>query len=155
MVGRLRPGARAEIRTAAPGIEPRTGRLDYVDPRLDEATRTARVRVEVANPGQLLKVGMFVQVGFDASLSGSTAGEVEEVVVPSTAVQRIGERTVVFIPKDDEAGHFEVREVELGGEVDGFRRVTSGLRGDERVVTKGSFTLKSHLMKGELGEHGH
>ena len=154
-VGQLRAGAPAEIRTAAPGVEPRSGRINYIDPRLDENTRTARVRVEVPNPGETLRMGMFVQVGFQAGAPGSGSPLLEELVVPSAAVQRIGERTVVFIPKDDEPNHFEVRDVELGGEVEGFRRVLSGLKLGERVVTKGSFTLKTQLMKGELGEHGH
>jgi cobalt-zinc-cadmium efflux system membrane fusion protein len=154
-VGQLRVGAPAEIRTAAPGVEPRSGRINYIDPRLDENTRTARVRVEVPNPGETLRMGMFVQVGFQAESPGSGSPALEELVVASTAVQRIGERTVVFVPKDDEPNHFEVRDVELGGEVEGYRRVLSGLSLGEKVVTKGSFTLKTQLMKGELGEHGH
>ncbi|MDQ2675834.1 MAG: efflux RND transporter periplasmic adaptor subunit, partial [Actinomycetota bacterium] len=154
-VGQLRVGAPAEIRTAAPGVAPRSGRINYIDPRLDEATRTARVRVEVPNPGGALRVGMFVEVGFQAGSPGSGSPALEELVVPSTAVQRVGERTVVFIPKEDEPGHFEVRDVELGGEVEGYRRVLEGLTLGEKVVTKGSFTLKTQMMKGELGEHGH
>jgi cobalt-zinc-cadmium efflux system membrane fusion protein len=154
-VGQLRVGAPAEVRTAAPGVEPRSGRINYIDPRLDENTRTARVRVEVPNPGETLRMGMFVQVGFQAGTPGSGTAALEELVVPSAAVQRIGERTVVFVPKDDEPNHFEVRDVELGGEVEGYRRVISGVSLGERVVTKGSFTLKTQLMKGELGEHGH
>ena len=100
-------------------------------------------------------VGMFVEVGFQAGSPGSGSPALEELVVPSTAVQRVGERTVVFIPKEDEPGHFEVRDVSLGGEVEGYRRVLEGLTLGEKVVTKGSFTLKTQMMKGELGEHGH
>ena len=62
---------------------------------------------------------------------------------------------MVFIPKDDEPGAFEVREVELGGETSGYHRVISGLKLGEKVVTKGSFTLKTQKLKGEMGEHGH
>jgi membrane fusion protein, heavy metal efflux system len=153
-VGSLRVGAPAEVRIAAPGVEPRSGRVDYIDPRLDEQTRTARVRVEVANPDLSLRTGMFVQVGFQTGTSGSGSPALEEVVVPSAAVQRVGERTVVFIPEDD-PGHFEVRDVELGGEIAGYRRVLGGLEVGEKVVTKGSFTLKAQMMKGQLGEHGH
>ncbi|MDQ2675744.1 MAG: efflux RND transporter periplasmic adaptor subunit, partial [Actinomycetota bacterium] len=69
-VGQLRVGAPAEIRTAAPGVAPRSGRINYIDPRLDEATRSARVRVEVPNPGETLRVGMFVEVGFQAGSPG-------------------------------------------------------------------------------------
>jgi multidrug efflux pump subunit AcrA (membrane-fusion protein) len=95
---------------------------------------------------------MFVEVDFHGA-----AGEPDEreLVVRAAAVQRVGERNVVFIAHEDEPGHFEVRDVELGGEVDGFRRVLSGLVLGDMVVTTGSFTLKTQLMKGEMGEHGH
>jgi cobalt-zinc-cadmium efflux system membrane fusion protein len=61
----------------------------------------------------------------------------------------------VFVPKEGEERHFEVRNVELGESVEGFLRVISGLAPGDRVVTKGSFTLKTQLLKGEMGEHGH
>lgn len=153
-VGLLRVGTPAEIRSAALGEAGVSGRVTYIDPMLNEETRTARVRVEMANPGERLKVGMFVEVGFEAGAAPSQTVS-EELVVPEEAVQRIGDRTVVFLPKEGEEGHFEVRDVELGGSVDGFRRVISGLAPGDRVVTKGSFTLKTQLMKGEMGEHSH
>jgi multidrug efflux pump subunit AcrA (membrane-fusion protein) len=106
----------------------------------------------MANPGERLKAGMFVEVGFEA---GIAAGAGEDLVVPTTAVQRLEDRTVVFIPKEDEPGAFEVREVELGGQSGGYQRVIAGLKLGEKVVTKGSFTLKTQKLKGEMGEHGH
>lgn len=151
-IGRIRMGTSAEVRSAALGDGAMAGRVNYIDPRLNEETRTARVRIEMVNPGERLKAGMFVEVGFQA---GAGAMSEEELVVPSTAVQRIENRSVVFIPKDDEPGAFEVRQVELGGEVSGYHRVISGLKLGDKVVTKGSFTLKTQKMKGEMGEHGH
>ena len=153
-VGLLRVGTPAQVRSAALGEGGVGGRVTYIDPMLNEETRTARVRVEIANPGERLKVGMFVEVGFEAGAAPSQTVS-EELVVPEEAVQRIGDRTVVFMPKEGEEGHFEVRDVELGGSVDGFRRVISGLATGDRLVTKGSFTLKTQLMKGEMGEHSH
>ena len=149
-VRRLRVGTSAQVRAAA-SEEAISGRVTYIDPTLNEATRTARVRVEMANPGERFKVGSFVEVSFKTATSGGVASE-PALVIPDEAVQRIGERTVVFVPKENEAGHFEAREVELSGVSDGMRRVTGGLKAGERVVTKGSFTLKTQLMKGELGE---
>ena len=151
-VGKIHVGTPAEVRSAALGSGAMAGRVNYIDPRLNEETRTARVRIEMANPGERLKAGMFVEVGFQAGTGGATE---EELVVPSTAVQRIENTSVVFIPKDDEPGAFEVREVELGGEVSGYHRVISGLKLGEKVVTKGSFVLKTQKLKGEMGEHGH
>ncbi len=148
-VGQLRSGTPAEIRSAALGQGAVSGRINYIDPRLSEETRTARVRVEVVNPNERLKAGMFVEVGFEIGTSG---GSGEELVVRSEAVQRVGDRSVVFVPKDNEPGAFEVRDVELGGETEGYHRVLSGLKLGEKVVTKGSFTLKTQMMKGEIGE---
>lgn len=151
-IGKIRVGTPAEVRSAALGDSAMAGRVNYIDPRLNEETRTARVRIEMSNPGERLKAGMFVEVGFEAGTGGSTG---EELVIPSAAVQRIENRSVVFIPKDEEPGAFEVREVELGGETSGYHRVISGLKLGEKVVTKGSFVLKTQKLKGEMGEHGH
>ncbi|MGB7923368.1 MAG: efflux RND transporter periplasmic adaptor subunit [Pyrinomonadaceae bacterium] len=152
-VGSLRVGTPAEIRSAALGEEAISGRVSYIDPQLDEETRSARVRIEMTNPGGRLKAGMFVEVGFQAGTGDTATGE--DLMVRAEAVQRIGERSVVFIPKEDEPGAFEAREVEVGGETDGYRKVLSGLELGDKVVTKGSFTLKTQMMKGEMGEHDH
>ena len=128
-----------------------SGRVNYIDPQLNEDTRTARVRIEMPNPGERLKSGMFVQVGFQAG----AGAEQRELVIKSEALQRVGDRTVVFIPKEQEHGAFEVREVEVGAESDGYTRVLAGLELGQKVVTKGSFTLKTQMMKGELGGHAH
>ena len=146
-VHRLSIGSVAEIK--APSLGTINGRIAYIDPRLDETSRTARVRVEVSNLYGRLRAGMFTEVGFYAGTSETTG---EELVVTSAAIQRIGEKTIVFGPRDNEAGAFEVRTVEVGGESDGYTRIISGLRLGEKVVTKGSFTLKTQLEKGAMGE---
>jgi len=152
-VGSLRVGARAQVFSAALGADARWGRVAYIAPQLDEQTRAAKVRVELANPGERLKTGMFVEVEFpDSALS---AGAGEELVVPEAAIQRIGGRTVVFIAEGNEPGHFKAREVEAGGEVNGYTRILNGLKAGERVVTKGSFTLKAQLIKGEMEDDDH
>src|SRR5262245_15682976 len=154
-VGKLRVGTPAEARAAALGDGVIAGRVAYIDPALSEETRTARVRVEVTNRQERLKVGMFVEVGFESGSADPGGAEEKEVVIPEEAVQRINERTIVFVPKKGEKGHFEARDVELGGVAGGYQRVIGGLKSGERIVSKGSFTLKTRLLKGEMGEHGH
>ena len=146
-VRRLSIGSVAEIRSESFGTI--NGRIAYIDPRLDETTRSARVRLEVPNEGGKLRQGMFAEVGFQ---TGSGAASGEELVVTSEAIQRMGEKTIVFIPRENEAGVFDVREVESGGEIDGYTRIVSGLRIGEKVVTKGSFTLKTQFEKAAAGE---
>jgi RND family efflux transporter MFP subunit len=154
-VGNLRVGTPAEVRAAALGDRVIAGRVTYIDPMLDEETRTARVRVEVANRQERLKVGMFVEVGFETRSLTTDSPREKELAIPEEAVQRVNERTVVFLPKEGEPGHFKVRDVELGGVTSGYQRVISGLKLGERVVAKGSFALKTQLMKGEIGEDEH
>jgi multidrug efflux pump subunit AcrA (membrane-fusion protein) len=98
-----------------------------------------------------LKAGMFTEVEFQ---TGAATAE-KELVVPEAAIQRIGERTVVFVPEENEPGHFKVNDVEAGGTLNGLTRILSGLKEGDRVVTKGSFTLKTQMMKSELKEDDH
>jgi RND family efflux transporter MFP subunit len=149
-INHLRIGSPAQIRSPALGENALSGRVSYLDPQLTEDTRTARVRSVVGNPGQRLKLGMFVEVSFQAQ-AGADA-KATELAVPSAAVQRIGDRTIVFVAEEDEPGHFQVRDVDVGAEVGGFRRVISGLKSGEVVVMKGGFALKSQLLKGQLAE---
>lgn len=146
-VAQLRVGTPASIHAAAFGGDSRAGRISYIDPQLNEDTRTAKVRVELANPGEKLKAGMFVEVEFQP---GAPMKEGEEIVIPSAAIQRLGERSVVFLAEANEPGHFKVREIEVGSESNGFTHILNGLKAGERVVTKGSFTLKAQLQKGEM-----
>jgi Cu(I)/Ag(I) efflux system membrane fusion protein len=148
----IRTGTPAEIRSVVLGEGAINARVSYIDPQLNEDTRTGKVRLEVPNQGGRLRAGMFVEIGFQ---TGTGSGLGEELVVPTAAIQRIGEKTVVFVPKDDEAGAFEIREVETGGEVDNYTRIKSGLEIGDKVVTKGSFTLKTQMQKGELGDDDH
>jgi cobalt-zinc-cadmium efflux system membrane fusion protein len=147
-IGNVHTGTAAEIRSAALGTSAVSGNVSYVNPQLNEGTRTAQVRIQVGNQGGLLKPGMFVEVGFQAG----TAATEDELMVPEAAVQRVGDRTIVFVPREGEAGHFEIRDVELGGETNGYVKVLEGLKLGEKVVTKGSFALKTQMLKSSMEE---
>lgn len=147
-IGRLQLGTSAEIRTSVLGSTNLIGKISYIDPQLNEGTRTARVRIEVANPNERLKVGMFVEISFQTGLDATA----KALFIPAEAVQNIDNRTVLFVPKPGESGHFEVREVEVGEEVDNYRQVIKGLIAGDRIVTKGSFILKTKLLKKQLEE---
>ena len=146
-MSKLNIGSIAEV--SSPSMGTVTGRVSYIDPRLDETTRTGRVRLEVPNAQGKLRAGMFAEVGF---YTGTNAATGQELVVSSDAVQRIGDKTVVFVPKDDEPGAFEVRKIEAGVDINGYTKVLSGVELGEKVVTKGSFTLKTQLEKGSMGD---
>jgi membrane fusion protein, heavy metal efflux system len=150
-VSRLRVGSRAQVKSPAGDEGHIAGRVNFIDSQVNTETHTVRVRMEAPNPGGRIKAGMFVDVGFPDAIGDGAPGAME-VAIPSEAVQRLAERPVVFVPEENEPGHFKVRFVELGGEVDGHRRVKEGLKPGERIVIKGSFALKSQLLKGQLKE---
>lgn len=141
-LGRIRIDSGASITSDAyPGRVFR-GHVSYVDPRLDPATRTAQVRIELANPGQALKIGMYVNVAF-ATIGGS---ESTTPVVPTAAVQTINNQQVVFVATGD-PNVFAVRSVRLGSESNGLYPVVEGLNVGDRVVTEGSFMLRAEWLK--------
>lgn len=141
-LGRIRVGSGATITTETyPGRVFR-GQVSYVDPTLDQATRTAQVRVELANPGQALKIGMYVNVAF-AALDGSASTLAE---ITSNAVQSINNQQVVFVATSN-PNEFVMRPVRLGPETNGRYSVLEGLSVGERVVTEGSFLLRAEWLK--------
>ncbi|MDH7501908.1 MAG: efflux RND transporter periplasmic adaptor subunit [Verrucomicrobiota bacterium] len=112
------------------------GRVTYIYPTVDENTRTTRARVELQNPGYLLKPGMFGSVELRAEL------ELSALLVPDMAILRSGEKNTVFVALD--GGRFEPRTVTLGPRAEGdMYQVLSGLKEGERVVTSGQFMLDS------------
>jgi RND family efflux transporter MFP subunit len=143
---RLRPGSGASVTTDAFPDRVFRGTVTYIDPRLDEATRTAQVRVELENPDNLLKIGMYVRVAFGA------LGDAERTapVVPAAAVQNIGNRQIVFAATA-QPNVFELRPVRLGAESNGQFSVLEGLSVGDRVVTTGSFLLRAEWLKQNPG----
>jgi cobalt-zinc-cadmium efflux system membrane fusion protein len=118
------------------------GRVSYVDPKIDPATRTAQVRIELANPRQMFKIGMYVNVAFGEL----GIAEKPTSVVPKTAVQSIGNQQFVFLTTD-KSNEFVMRPVRLGAETNGFYPVLEGLNASDRVVTDGSFLLRAEWLK--------
>jgi len=140
-LGKIRIGSGASVTSDAyPGRMFR-GQVSYIDPVIDQTTRTAQVRVELANPGQLLKIGMFVKVAF-ATLRGS---ESTPPVVPKIAVQNVNNQQVVFVAKEPNV--FAMRRVRLGLETNGVFPVLEGLTVGNQFVTEGSFLLRAEWLK--------
>ena len=143
-LARLREGLAAEVRAAAfPGKSFR-GTLTYVGQVVDSLTRTVKARVVVENPGASLRPGMFAT----ALIRGLDAGGA--VAIPQASVQRLDDRTVVFVPTGP--GLYAVRDVVTNGPAgDSLVIVLEGLAPGERVVSEGSFYLKSELLKRSFG----
>ena len=110
------------------------GKVTYVYPQLDNATRTLKARIEIANPGFALKPDMFANVELGI-------GYGKQVVVPQEAVMDSGAEQLVFVAR--EGGYFEPRKVRLGAKVDDEFIVLGGLKAGERVVTSANFLIDS------------
>jgi RND family efflux transporter MFP subunit len=138
----VRVGSGANVTSDAYPGQVFRGHLTYVDPKIDAATRTAQVRIELANPRQIFKIGMFVNVAFGAL----GVAEKTTAVVPKDAVQTIGNQQAVFVATD-KSNEFIMRPVRVGAETNGFYPVLEGLNAGERVVTDGSFLLRAEWLK--------
>jgi membrane fusion protein, heavy metal efflux system len=141
-LGRLRVGSGASVTSDAFPNRLFRGHIAYIDPQLDQATRTAKVRVEIPNPDRELKIGMFVRV----ALSARGGAERTVPVVSASAVQNINGQQIIFVPTSD-PNVFELRPVRLGAESDGRYQVLEGLTVGDKVVTNGSFTLRAEWLK--------
>ena len=117
---------------ALPG-QTRLGRISYIYPTLNPETRTARVRVEMPNPGYALKPGMYGTIRIRSIAQGMT------VLVPRSAVLRTGERDLVFVRMQD--GMLEPRDVTLGAASDDRVQVLRGLTAGETVVASATFLV--------------
>jgi Cu(I)/Ag(I) efflux system membrane fusion protein len=120
------------------------GRVTFVDPVLDQMTRTARVRIEVNNKDQRLRPGMFVE----ASVESGKAGEGTEapLVIPATAPLFTGRRSVVYVElADTDRPTYEARVVTLGSRMGDLYPVLAGLEEAERVVIHGAFAIDADL----------
>jgi len=147
-LSRVREGLEVEIRTAAFQDETYQGTLTYVGQIVDPTTRTVKARVEISNPRRTLRPGMFgTAVIHGLESDGALA-------VPQEAIQEIAGRSVVFVPA--EPGRFEIRNVTVGSVLGGeLVSILDGLSEGERVVSKGSFYLKSELLKESFGGDEH
>ena len=137
----IRPGTGADIELASLPGRPFKGRIAYIYPTLDSASRAVRARVVVSNTNGVLKPGMY------ATARLSTASR-SALTVPNTAVLRTGDRDVVFV--DMGRGQFVPTDVELGGTVADYTEVLAGLEPGQRVVTSAQFLLDSESNLGEV-----
>lgn len=131
----VRPGTAARVELPyAPG-EPRMARVDFLYDTLDPATRTAKARVTLANPGGALKPGMYATV----TLLGGDARPYP--TVPAEALLRTGTQAFVLLALGE--GRFQPRPVTPGVEADGQVQILEGLAGGEEVVTSAQFLIDS------------
>lgn len=115
-----------------------SGQISFIDPIINATTRTARVRVDVANAGLALKPEMYATAEVNAPLKGYK----DQIVIPQSAILWTGKRGIVYVRQSDTtAPAFLMREIELGPSLGGAYVVMSGLSEGEEIVTNGVFSI--------------
>ncbi|WP_424138120.1 efflux RND transporter periplasmic adaptor subunit [Roseomonas chloroacetimidivorans] len=133
-LGLIGPGQEASIALTAYPDRRFTGKVTFVYPTLNAATRTARVRIEIPNPESLLKPDMYATVEIAAPL-----GTAPVVAVPDSAVLDSGTRQVVLVERTP--GRYEPRTVATGRRADGRVEIRQGVGAGERVVVGANFLI--------------
>jgi membrane fusion protein, copper/silver efflux system len=126
-------GTKVTIRPRGMGGQTFSGAVALIYPHLNAQTRTARIRVELPNPDEVLRPQMYV----DAEIETGTPDSV--LAVPESAVLDDGTRQAVLVDKDE--GRFEPRQVKLGRRGGGYVEITDGLKEGEAVVTSANFLI--------------
>jgi RND family efflux transporter MFP subunit len=134
---RVRVGSPATIATNAYPDLVLQGRVSYIDPQVSPETRTAKVRIEVPNPRNDLRLGMYAEAVLGDSRGLSTP------MVPRGAVQNVGDRTVVYLVNPKEPGTFVEREVRLGTATGDRVSVLAGVQIGDVVVGEASFSVRA------------
>jgi cobalt-zinc-cadmium efflux system membrane fusion protein len=146
-------GSTARITVPALPSSSFEGVVSLISAELNEATRTAQIRVEVDNADERLRPGMFAQAEITGPASVRQGGA-GVLAVPESAVQTIEGKPVVFVPFPEKANTFLKRPVTLGEAVGGMFPVLYGLREGETIVVAATFILKAELGK-STAKHEH
>lgn len=132
-IGQVHLGSRTQVTVDAYPDRTFDGRVTFIYPTLDSATRTVQVRMEIANPNGLLKPAMFANAQIQAGKSGKV------LTVPASAVIDSGTRQVVLVRLAE--GRFEPRTVTPGGRSDDYIEILNGVAEGEQVVTSANFLI--------------
>ncbi len=133
-------GQKVDVRPRAFANRVFSGDVALIYPHLNAQTRTARVRIELANPDGLLRPDMYVDAEID------TGSPQPVLAVPESAILDTGSRQAVFVDKGQ--GRFEPRDVKLGHRGGGYVEIRQGVTEGEPVVVSANFLIdaESNLM---------
>jgi Cu(I)/Ag(I) efflux system membrane fusion protein len=140
----VRVGQRVEIRSAVEHGAVFNGRISFVYPFHDPKTHTVKARVEMPNPGHMLRPDMFVNAIIRVPL-------VKGIIVPVTAVIDTGKRQLVWVEMSP--GMFEPREVQAGERIDDKVQILSGIKAGDKVAVSGSYLIDSESQLKGGGGH--
>jgi Cu(I)/Ag(I) efflux system membrane fusion protein len=112
-------------------------KVDFINPILEVATRTVKLRVVLENESSIFKPGMFVE----AKIKEISSSRSSRLIIPTSAVLWTGERSVVYLKATADAPVFEMQEVKLGNRFGDAYEILEGLSIGDEIVTNGTFTV--------------
>jgi len=133
-LGLVKTGQETQLRILAYPEREFSGKVVFISPTLEADTRTGRVRIELANPGGLLKPAMYGNVQIATAHPRGKA-----LAIPDSAVLDSGTRQVALVQRGE--GLFEPRSVKLGMRADGYVEVLEGVASGEQVVVRANFLI--------------
>ncbi|MGJ8667579.1 MAG: efflux RND transporter periplasmic adaptor subunit [Patiriisocius sp.] len=136
-IAQFKVGQKINITTNAYPNKEFEGTISFIDPMLNNATRTVTVRATLQNRDDLFKPGMFVT----GKVKGATQTMGNTLSVPASAVLWTGERSLVYVKTNPNEPVFEMREVTLGNRSGENYQVSAGLNNGDEIVTNGTFTV--------------
>ena len=137
-ISQFKKGQKIKIATNAYANKEFDATISFIDPVLNNATRTVTVRATLNNKDDLFKPGMFIT----GKIKGATQAEASgTVTIPASAVLWTGERSLVYIKTNPNEPVFEMREVTLGNRSGENYQIVSGLNNGDEIVTNGTFTV--------------
>jgi cobalt-zinc-cadmium efflux system membrane fusion protein len=142
-LARVKIGQTVELRVESLPGQTFTGKLTWIAAEVDDKSRMARARAEVANPDGVLKSRMFAQARI---LTRNAEGA---LLLPPSAIQRMEGKSFVFVKVEDDV--FDARAVRLGAKFDGKVEILEGLKPEEVVAVNHAFPLKSAFLISRLG----
>ena len=129
----VKVGDTARVTVNAWPDQPVDGRVAFIYPTVSRENRTAKLRIEVANPDGRLRADMAATVEIHAPVAGS------RIAIPDSALIDSGRRQVVLVERGE--GRYEPRPVKVGARVPGWVQIDDGLKPGERVVTQATFLI--------------
>lgn len=146
---RVRPGSTARVAIPALPGSSLSGKVASVGSQVEVSSRTIPIRIELPNPGGILRPGMSASVWLPVGEGGTV------LAVPVAAIQRLQDKWVVFVPRKQ--GVFQIRTVGRGRDMGGEVEILIGLKPGETVVVEGAFLLRAEAEKarGEGEQHEH
>jgi RND family efflux transporter MFP subunit len=143
-LAKVRVGLPVIVRTPAYPHQAFPGRITYIAAQLDAQTRTLPARVLIPNRARKLHPGMFAEAEIEQHSVRQT------LFIPEQALQDLNGGSVVFRQKD--TGAFQPQPVTIADRSHGQAEISAGLKDGDVIVTRGSFVIKSELLKNRVGE---